>query len=108
MSNLHFVIQSNPSTQIPDNVDELLDNFLKNPPYQLSLSLQKLFAGRNQCSSHVQNAFFLFRKDYIAKVGKRSTSELAAEVKESWKRQPKKVRQYFEVLYYACRKRQEN
>jgi hypothetical protein len=49
------------------------------------------------------------RFSYLGRtISRRWEREAQVNWKESWKRQPKKVRQYFEVLYYACRKRQGN
>lgn len=95
---------SDPNSSIPDNIEDLYSIFICNPPYQLTLTLDELFA-QNRGSGHPprpQNAFILFRKDLVAKLKgfplAKSWSESSKYATKLWKDQSAEVKQFFEVL----------
>src|SRR4051812_6901674 len=109
MTFLAFFHSSDPNSSIPDNIDDLYSMFIRNPPYQLTLSLDELFAQNQDTDSDYpprpQNAFILFRKDLVAKLkglplAKPLTkwSEFSKYATRAWKEQSVEVKQFFEVL----------
>ncbi|CAG8813168.1 16767_t:CDS:1, partial [Racocetra persica] len=114
MSNEIKIVFENPCSQAfafeNNNSQALLEEMMKNHPYNLTLSLEELLAPRQQKIPYkpprAKNKFILYRTDYIARarkenpkrVGSMTTRDLSKEASESWKAQPAAVKQLFTVL----------
>ncbi|CAG8698812.1 22542_t:CDS:1 [Gigaspora margarita] len=104
----------------PEDPETLLKEIMEDPPYELTLSLEELFAARKKRKSQkpprAQNKFILFRKDYIAQARKEdpartksmNTRDFSTEAKQQWEDQPAVVHQFFTILANVATKKHKD
>src|SRR4051794_13117241 len=101
----------------PENLDSLISRLTIDPPYQLTLTIEELLAPSKRKSNsskspppRPQNVFILFKKDLTARLKrekpsfakKLQLSDSSKIAKSVWDTQPSEVKQFFQVLYFAC------